>query len=415
MWTPMNSQRCEPKHLRTNPVRCPLTVEAPVTSDIDLWSDENLANPYPTFAELREQAAVVHLENSGVWALTRYDAIRDALANWEAFSSNAVAFNDAMNGALQGTTLATDPPAHPALRAALTENLSPRALRGLKDSIDEKADRIVTDLLERDGFDAVDDIARALPLQVVADLIGVQGEVRDKTLAWGEAAFNVLGPMNERTGQNFPIAGELFEWATVLKAEDLAAGSMGRAIFDAAERGDIPTDSPGHIVHQYVAAGMDTTIAAIGNAIHQLATHPDQWELLREAPSLIPSAFNEVLRYEALMIAQGRLVKEETEVDGTTIPAGSHVAVLFGSGNHDPRHYEDPDAFLIKRNPVDHLSFGYGVHACAGQGLARLEAFAVLSSLVKRVRRISVGEPVRKINNSSLGLDKLPVLEFVAA
>jgi cytochrome P450 len=392
-----------------------LPVETLATSDIELWSDEVLSNPYPAFAELREQASAVLLEKSGVVALTRYDAIRDALANWPAFSSNAVAFNDAMNGALVGTSLASDPPAHPALRAALTENLSPRALRGLKDSIDEKADRIVTELLDRGSFDAIDDIARALPLQVVADLIGVQGEARDKMLAWGEAAFNVLGPMNERTAQNFPIAGELFEWATLLKGEHLAEGSMGRAIFDAAARGDIPAESAGQIIHQYVAAGMDTTIAAIGNGIHQLAKHQDQYELLREDPSLIPSAFNEILRYEALMIAQGRLVKEDTEVDGALIPAGSHVALLFGSGNHDPRHYEAPDTFDIKRNPVDHLSFGYGVHACAGQGLARLEAFAVLSAFIKRVRRFSVGEPVVKINNSSQGLDKLPVLEFEAA
>ncbi|TJY70079.1 cytochrome P450 [Arthrobacter sp. CAU 1506] len=385
------------------------------TSDIDLWSDEVLLDPYPVFTELREQAAAVRLEKNDVWVLTRYQEIREALGNWEAFSSTAVAFNPDMNGALIGTSLATDPPQHEALRSALTENLSPRALRKLKASIDQKADDLVAGVVERGSFDAIGDLARELPLQVVLDLIGVQGDVRNKILDWGAAAFNVLGPMNERTAQNFPLAGELFHWATTLQREELVEGSMGRAIFDAGHRGEIPAANCGKIVHQYVAAGLDTTIAAIGNAIAAFGANPDQYELLRQDASLIPAAFNETLRYEALMHAQGRGTTKDVDVDGTVIPAGSQVALLFCAGNRDPRHYQDPDAFLVERNPIDHLSFGYGVHGCAGQGLARLEAFAVLDALRRRVKSFTVGEGVRKINNSSRGLDSLPVLEVVPA
>ncbi|MFD1212409.1 cytochrome P450 [Arthrobacter sp. GCM10027362] len=388
-----------------------MTVETSVSSKIDLFSDEVLLDPYPFFAELREQSSVVRLEANGVWALTRYQTIRDALANWEVFSSNAVAFNDDMNAALAGTSLATDPPEHQRLRAVLTQNLTPRALRGLKDGIDQKADAMVAGLVERGSFDAVDDLARALPLQVVADLIGVQGEARENILRWGDAAFNVLGPMNERTVRNFPIAGELFRWCLGVQATDLAEGSMGRAIFDAAERGEIPMESCGQIIHQYLAAGMDTTIASIGNAIAQFAAHPDQFDLVREDRSLIPSAFNEVLRYEAPVHAFARLVKKDIEIDGTPIPAGSQVAILYGAGNRDPRHYENPDAFLVRRNPIDHLSFGYGVHSCAGQGLARLEAYAVIDALARRVRRLTVGEPARQISNMTHSLNKLPVLK----
>lgn len=385
------------------------------TSDIDLWSDEVLLDPYPVFTELREQAAAVRLEKNDVWVLTRYQEIREALGNWEAFSSTAVAFNPDMNGALIGTSLATDPPQHEALRSALTENLSPRALRKLKASIDQKADDLVAGVVERGSFDAISDLARELPLQVVLDLIGVQGDVRDKILDWGAAAFNVLGPMNERTAQNFPLAGELFHWATTLQREELVEGSMGRAIFDAGHRGEIPAANCGKIVHQYVAAGLDTTIAAIGNAIAAFGANPDQYELLRQDASLIPAAFNETLRYEALMHAQGRGTTKDVDVDGTIIPAGSQVALLFCAGNRDPRHYQDPDTFVVERNPIDHLSFGYGVHGCAGQGLARLEAFAVLDALRRRVKAFTVGEGVRKINNSSRGLDSLPVLEVVPA
>ncbi|MEU8247878.1 cytochrome P450 [Nonomuraea sp. NPDC048916] len=383
--------------------------------DVDLFSDEVLLDPYPVYAELRELAPVVHLPATGVWALTRYAPVRAALGDPRVFSSRAVAFNDRMNAALAGTSLATDPPDHQRLRSALTENLSPRAVRKLKAGIDAKADAMVAELIERGTFDAIDDLARALPLAVVVDLIGLQGDVRDKILDWGYAAFNVLGPMNERTVANFPVAGELFEWAHHIKEEELAEGSMGRAIFAAAERGEIPYESCGMIIHQYVAAGMDTTIASIGNAIALFAAHPDQFDLVREDPSLIPSAFNEVLRYEAPAPIFGRLVTEDVEIDGTVIPAGAQAAVLLAAGNRDPRHYQDPDSFQVRRNPADHLSFGYGTHGCAGQGLARLEAFAVIGALARRVRRFAVGPGERRINNMTRSLDTLPVVEIEAA
>jgi cytochrome P450 len=387
------------------------------TSDIDLWSDENLSNPYPAYAKLRDQAAVVQLTRSNVWALTRYAPIRDALGDWATFSSeNAVGFNDGVNQALTGTTLATDPPLHTALRTALTENLTPRALRGMKDSIDQKADGIVRDLVARRAFDGVHDLARELPLQVVVDLIGVKDDhVRSQILEWGSAAFNVLGPMNARTEMNFPLAGELYRWTSKLTTDQLETGSLGHGIFAAAERGEIPSDSCGHIIHQYVAAGLDTTIATIGNALQLFGQHPDQYQLLRQDAALVPAALNEVLRYCALMIATGRQTTRDVEIDGTVIPKGAKVALLFGAGNHDPRHFENPEQFNIQRNPMDHLSFGYGVHGCAGQGLARLEIYAVFEALIKHVKSFRIGAAVRKINNSSLALDKLPIFDIVPA
>ena len=385
------------------------------TSTIDLWSDEILRDPYPAFGELREQAAAVYLEPNDVWVITRYREIRDALADWETFTSTKVAFNEKTNEILTGTTLASDPPLHTTLRAALSENLTPRALRGLKVTIDEKADQLVADLVERGSFDAVHDLARELPLQIVLDLIGVQGDVRDKILAWGAAAFNLLGPLNERSLESLPLAGELYGWTHDMKGDELAEGSIGRAIFDAGARGDIPAELCGHIIHQYLAAGMDTTIGAIANTIAAFGTNPDQFDLVRDDAALIPAAFNESLRYEALMHTQGRGTTRDVDVDGTIIPAGSQVGVLFCSGNRDPRQYDDPDAFLVERNPVDHLSFGYGVHGCAGQGLARLEAFAVIDSLRRRVKTFTVGEPARTLNNSSRALGSLPVLEVVPA
>ncbi|WP_406723708.1 cytochrome P450 [Streptomyces sp. GD-15H] len=385
------------------------------TSGIDLFADEVVLNPYPAYAELREQGPVVHLRTNDVYALTRYDVIRGALADWESFSSTSIAFNPMANEALTGTSLASDPPVHTQLRATLTENLSPRALRGLKGGIEAKADALVAELVETGSFEAIDALARAFPLEVVADLIGFTGHVRDNMLRWGQAAMQVLGPMNQRTAENFPIAGELYGWCSEVKADDLAEGSVGRGIFDAEARGAISPGTAGHIIHQYLGAGVDTTIAAIGNIVALFAAHPDQLALVRENPSLVPAAFNEVLRFWPPINAWGRRATKDVDIDGTVIPAGAQIAVLLGAGNRDPRHYENPDAFLVERNPVDHLTFGYGPHGCAGQGLARLEAHAVIEALSRRVKRLVVGPEVRVPSNITRSIEELPVLEVIPA
>jgi cytochrome P450 len=385
------------------------------SSDIDLFSDEVLLDPYPAFAELRELGGVVHLPANDVYALTRYDVIRDALGDPETFSSRSIGFNPMVNEALQGTSLASDPPVHAQLRATLTENLSPRALRGLKTQIDAKAETLVGELVAKGSFEAIDALARAFPLEVVADLIGFTGHVRDNMLRWGQAAMQVIGPMNQRTVENFPIAGEFYGWCAGVTAEDLAPGSVGRGIFDAEARGDIPPNTAGHIIHQYLGAGVDSTIAAIGNIVALFGTYPEQLDLVRKDPSLVPAAFAEVLRFWAPINTWGRYVVTDVEIDGATIPAGSQAAILLGSGNRDPRHYENPDEFLVERNPVDHLTFGYGPHGCAGQGLARLEAHAVIGALATRAQRLVLGAELRVPSNITRSIEQLPVVEVVPA
>jgi len=388
---------------------------APLESDIDIWDDDILVDPYPTYAALREQAAVVHLPKNDLYVLTRYDVIRDALGDPETFSSTSIGFNPMVNEALQGTSLASDPPTHTQLRATLSQNLTPRALRGLKVVIDEKADKLVAELAASGSFEAVDALARAFPIEIVADLIGFSGHVKDNMLRWGQAAMQVIGPLNQRTQESFPIAGELYGWCSSVTAEDLTPGSIGRGIFDAESRGDIPEGSAGHIIHQYLGAGVDTTIASIGNIIALFGHHPEQFELVRENPELVPAAFAEVLRYWAPVHIWGRKATRDVEIDGVTIPAGAQVGILFGAGNRDPRHYGNPDTFDVRRNPVDHLSFGYGPHGCAGQGLAKLEAHAIIEALARRVKSLTVSNEVREPSNITRSFELLQVEKVVAA
>ncbi len=389
---------------------------SPAVSNVDIFADDVLVDPYPTYKALRDTASVVHLPANNVYALTRYSAIRAMLGDYATFSSvKAIGFNPGVNEALQGTSLASDPPVHTQLRATLAANLTPRKLRSIEEQISGKAEAIVRKLAGGGGFEAIDELARALPLEIVADLIGFTGQVKANMLRWGQAAMEVIGPMNPRTIESFPIAGELYGWCSQVTANDLAEGSVGRSIFDAQARGEIPAGSAGHIIHQYLGGGIDTTIASIGNIVALFGRHQDQFELVRKDPSLVRSAFNEVLRYHAPIHAWGRRVSRTVEIDGATVPEGAQLAILFGAGNRDERHYENPDMFDVARDPSDHLSFGYGPHGCAGQGLARLEGHAVIAALAKHVRSFKLGDAEKKPSNITQSIDKLQVYDVVAA
>ena len=389
---------------------------SPVTSDIDLFADEVLTDPQPTYAALRELGSVVYLPANDVYALTRYDDIRNALGDPDTFSSvKAIGFNPGVNDALQGTSLASDPPVHTQLRATLSANMTPRALRGLGEQISAKANVLVGELATSSSFDAIDALAREFPIEIVADLIGFTGEVRHNMLRWGQAAMQVIGPMNQRTMENFPIAGELYGWCSNVTADDLTEGSIGRGIFDAEVRGEIPEGAAGHIIHQYLGAGVDTTIASIGNIIALFGRFPEQFDIVRQDPSLVPSAFAEVLRFWPPLHAWGRKTTRDVEINGALVPGGSQMAILLGAGNRDPRHFDNPDTFDVRRNAVDHLTFGYGPHGCAGQGLARMEGHAIISALATHVQSFRLGDELRKPHNITVSIDELQVLDVVPA
>ncbi|MTD52996.1 cytochrome P450 [Amycolatopsis pithecellobii] len=378
-------------------------------SDIDLFDDKILHDPYPVYRDLRQLGGAVHLDRFDAWALPRYADIRHALADWETFSSSGIALNDPVNEMLVGTVLAADPPEHDRLRSVVADRLGPRAIRGLQADISARADALVEEVLRKESFDAVGDLAVVFPFSVVFDLIGLPDEARPNMLRWADATFTVIGPMNERTANGLATIGEMFQWVGTLRPDDLKEGSMGRAIFEAADAGRIRPESCIPLLAAYATAGMDTTINAIANAVHLFATHPDQWDLVCADPSRIPGAFNEVLRYDAPVQVFGRRTRKPADIDGVRIEADAQILLLYGSGNRDDRHFPDPDRFDVTRAPADHLAFGYGTHACAGQALARLEGQAVLAALARRVRRFHLGQPRRHLNNVVRGLESLPV------
>ena len=382
------------------------------TSSVDFFSDEVIREPYELYRELREMGPVVRLEQHGVWAVTRYDEAKQATSDWENYSSaQGVSLTDFTNVTIRGTTLASDPPLHDHLRNVVGDRLTPRALRPMRSDIQQVADELVERVVAMKSFDAVADLARVMPMRIVPDFVGWPEEIHDKLLPWAAAGFDTMGPDNARCQHAMGARRELFEYAVGLtESRNLKPGSLGAGVLTALDKGEIEREQCTALLLDYLVPALDTTISAVGNAIWLFGRYPEQWDRVRADPSLIPNAFNEALRIESPVRVFSRVTTRDTEIGGVTIPADERVVLLWASANRDERQFESPETFDVTReNANAHLSFGFGVHGCAGQGLARLEGHAVLSALASRVARFDIGETSPLMNNVIRALETLPV------
>lgn len=389
----------------------PTTEAPPPTSDVDLWTDEALLDPYPLWRELRDAGPLVRLSRYGLWALPRYAEVRDALKHWETFTSaQGVTLNDRMNQTLRGITLHTDPPEHDVLRNVLRRPLGPRELLSIEPDVQREAQTLVERLVSQRTFDAATDLARHLPLTIVSTRVGLPEEGREQMLDWAFANFQCFGPMNDRTRESFPVLEDAVRYSfDPTLPSRLAPGGWAARLWDAADRGEIPHDKCPVMLNDYWGPSLDTTIFATSSAIWLFSQHPDQWDLLRADPTLIPHAVNEVLRLESPISQFSRVATTDREYDGATLPAGSRVLVMYGSANRDERKWDEPERFDVMRKPTDHLAFGHGAHQCAGQSLARMELKAILAALADRVERFEVRTMERAVNNVLRGISRLEV------
>ncbi|MFS3128584.1 cytochrome P450 [Nocardioides sp. Bht2] len=380
-------------------------------SDYDAYSDAALTDPWPGYRMMRDAGPVVFLTKYNMYAATRYATVAHILRTPEVFpSGEGVMMNDQMNQVLRGNTLCSDGPAHDVSRSIIVKPLTPKALKPLQDQIQREADALVSRLVQRRRIDAIDELAAHLPVTVVSELVGLPEEGREQMLTWASEMFNCFGPMGPRAERSFPVLAEMMEYATNQAVRGkLRPGSWAEAILDAADRGEVSPEQCPVMMIDYMGPSLDTTISAIGSAVWLFAENPSQWDQIRQEPSLIPSAVNEILRLESPIQDFSRSVAEDHEIDGVVLPAGSRVITYYGAANRDERHYPEPDRFDVRRNPTDHLGFGAGPHACAGMNLAKLEMRAVLTALATRVRRFELHEARRPVHNILRGFTSLDV------
>ena len=386
----------------------------------DPFSLENLVEPHALHEQLREAGPVVRLDYYGIWGMARYEQVNAALKDWETFTSAAGAglsnFRKEKPWRTPSLLLEADPPAHTRAREVVGPILSPPALRALRGSFEREAIELVDRLAALGSFDAVTQLAEVYPLKVFGDAVGLAEEGRENLLPYANMVFNAFGPRNQLFEDAMANAQAVQQWIMAsCQREALRPGGFGVQIWAATDVGKIPEEWAPLLIRSLLSAGLDTTINGIAAAIYALASHPDQWGLLRQDLSLAKLAFEETVRWESPVQTFFRTTTREVEVAGRRIPAGEKVLLFLGAANRDPRRWTNPDNLDIRRNASGHVGFGMGIHRCVGQTVARLEAELVLTALARRVERIEItGQPQRRPNNTLRAWGSLPVTVHVA-
>ncbi len=380
--------------------------------DTDPFSHASVRNANSVDDRLRELSPVVRLPAEDITMLARYEHVAAGLKDWKTFSSTSRPWHDP-NSVRPELLLTDDPPKHTRVRAVVANALTPKALAHMAQDFRRDANAIVSDLRARAGqpIDAVNDITQAFVYKVLPDLIGLPQAGREHMYAFGNMVWATMGPMNELFHEAMQGTEEVIKWAgQCCNRENLSAGSLGMAMYEAADRGEISAQEANLLVGILLSAAADTTVLTLANTIRAFCEFPDQYHLVRSDPALVKAAFEESLRWDSPSRMAGRIATRDVEIDGYVIPAGERCGLMFAAANRDPRRWESPNAFDVRRSTAGSLGFGLGVHACVGRVLALLEAEALLGALVQHVEKFeSAGAPEPWMTTIGHGPIKVPI------
>jgi cytochrome P450 len=389
------------------------------------------SNPYEQYRDLREHAPV-HQSPFGPWLLTRYDdcvrLLRDPRTSVEErriFDRRAVLFGEDDPRRVRGTAaiLNLDPPDHTRLRRLATKAFSPRRIEALGARIQQLVDELLDHATERahaspdHTFDVISELAFPLPFAVISELLGMPDADRDALRDVSHTLVLTLEPLTPPEAIPRLIAAsdamaahvdDAIEWKRAHPADDLLS-----ALIAVEEEGDrmSPLELRDQVTLLYVA-GHETTVNLVGNGMLALLHHPEQLARLRDDPTLIANAVDELLRFDGPVQFSRRIVLEDLTIDDVVIERHNVVLIGLGAANHDPAHFgADADALDITRPLApQHLAFGGGIHHCLGAALARVEGDVALSTIVRRLPKLELaGEPERRPNFTLRGLARLPV------
>lgn len=397
---------------------CPVdrAVKSAPSLAIDPFDEAFLADPYAHHGALRDAGPVVWLDTVNCYAMARHAEVQTALKDHETFSSaRGVGLADFANEPPMrppSLLLEADPPLHDRTRGLMNRIVSPQALKSLRPAWQAKADTLVETLVSRRSFDAVIDLAEVYPMQVFPDTIGLPLAGREHLMPYATAVFNGFGPRNAVYERGMAQAKDAMAWiATVCRRENLAPGGWGAAIYEAADNGLCTKDEAALLVRSLLSAGVDTTVNGIGHLMLALASHPDQWALLRDRPDLTKRAFEESLRWDSTVQTFFRTTSRAVTITDVTIPEGAKVLLFLAAANRDPRRWQDAERFDIERQASGHVGFGFGIHQCLGQMVARLEAEMILNALIPRIASMQLaGPPRRRLNNTLHAIAGLPLM-----
>ena len=388
------------------------------------------ANPYPTYATMQHDDPIYRHEwpDGGItWLVTRYEDAELILKDHKRFVKNyrncltpaeqaELSPESDLHQLIDNHMLNLDPPDHTRLRALVNKAFTPRMINQLESRVRTIADDLIDRVRDQGEMDLIDDYAFPLPIIVIADLLGLPAQDRERLRAWSNA---FIGPIhNENEYQHFAeLMLEFTSYLAKLFAErrQQPRDDLITALVQAEEAGDKLTEAElSSMVVLLIVAGHETTVHLIGTGMLALLQHPQQLDQLRNDPSLMEAAVEELLRYDGpVEKSTVRWAAEDVEIGGRLIRRKEAVNVVLCAANRDPELFNDPEKLDFCRENSRHLGFGLGIHYCAGAPLARMEGRIALNTLLRRLPELRLKVPVESLQWRRTppvrGLKHLPV------
>jgi len=391
------------------------------------------ANPELTFLELRNKAPIQKItldDEFPIWLISKFDDAVNVLRDPRFIKSpnNLRTFkNEPSKGKTKETTsayvlrrfhmLANDPPEHTRLRGFAQKAFTPKIAAGMRPRIQQITNELIDKIKNNKKFDFIDDFAYQLPIIVIAELLGLPVEDREKLRNWSDTLIEVQ--VTEKNKQFINESSDAFVNYLNNNVFTLRRKNPGNDLISAflkleSEEGHLTENELYATIFLLIIAGHETTVNLISNGMHSLLSHPEQLNLLKNNPELIHSAVEEMLRYNGPVInSTMRLASEDILINGIKIKKGEGVLTIFSSANQDESKFDDSLRFDITRKNNKHLAFGYGIHFCIGAPLARLECEIAISTILNRLPNIKLDPTANSLewrtSNIIRGLKKFPV------
>lgn len=382
------------------------TINYPIY-DRDIFAREALRQPFEHFRAIRDLAPVVALGNTGMLGMGRFADVQQALRSPDVLiSGKGVGLNDMFNS-LPPNILASDGDFHRHLRSNVSRPLAPGALKTHRAEFKSMIERRVRACTNIGWFEGVEALAQFLPLSAICHLVGLPDEARQKMLHWATANFDMQQPLKPELAEAAETLKEAMDFLTSVRRSDLRPGSWSELLFQEVDKGRMTEDYVYAAIGAYTLPSLDTTIHSKSGMLYFLGGNPDQWEILKNDPSLVPSAVLESVRLSSVVRWFTRVAATDYRSGDVFVPEGARVALLYGAANRDERHYPNADRFDVRRNPTDNLGWGTGPHICVGMHLAKMEMEVLLEALVENVDRIEVADPVPSANGGLYGFESL--------
>ncbi|MGE5639594.1 MAG: cytochrome P450 [Clostridia bacterium] len=384
--------------------------------------DEFYDDPYPYYAALREQDPMHEMAGGAIF-VSRYE---DAIAVYrspQASSDKKVEFKPKLGDSPlyehHTTSLVfNDPPLHTRVRRLIMGAVNQRAIGRMEQQVTRLVDALLDDMQEKRRIDFIADFAAQIPIEVIGNLLDIPRPERSPLRAWSIAILSGLEPkltpeMFERGNR---AVTEFVSYLKILvedrrrKPGDFESDVLTRLI-QGEKDGERLTET--ELYHQCIFllnAGHETTTNLIGNGLWALLRFPEQMDALRRTPSLLPSAVEEMLRFDGPIQLNNRRLTAPMELAGREWPAGTLITIGIGAANRDPAQFAEPDRFDVARKPNRHVAFGHGDHVCVGMNVARMEGRIAFSGLLSRFKNVEIeAEPERDRRVRFRGFRKLPL------